>query len=450
VTSHRLQLLVAVAAVLVAACGANPDEGSGAPLLAYLDVTGQLRVVDTTSLEEAPFQEGARLVAPFAWSPNGQLIAASDGVDLWAGRPSASLERLTSLKPSEWVAAVAWTVDGLRVAYQVEGNLPRVEVVDRLSGAVTQGYPLAAELGGWWEPAGLDTPMLVVRDPRDRAVYLIDIAKQTRRRIVAADAVLPSTGGMVRFVAGGTRYTWTASEGPTPYSDVSLDPGVSLRVVEDGGLITLVDPGSGEGRTVGRGSVPVLQPLDVAAQHAPQAQPPRGRNLLVETTSFERGVEGWVLTGFNAPTVTVTEDDARYGDSAAFVTFGGEQSVFAVDLGEARPAINEREVTFSGWVRTAESGVHLRYLASNAEPQGGVASEPHPGDGEWHRLAVTFTPTFDVGGTTSYSIVGIRASGTGTALVDGVQVEYGATVTDYEPAADDPLSALPRGEPIPR
>lgn len=209
----------------------------------------------------------------------------------------------------------------------------------------------------------------------------------------------------------------------------------------------VLDLTSGEERSVGAGSAPAWQPRDAAIETPAITSP--ARNLLTTTTSFERGTDGWIATGFNAPAATVTREDACYGDAAAAVTFGGEQSVFATDLGGSRSAIHEREVTFSAWVRTSEPGVHLRYLASNAEPAGGVASEAHPGDGRWHRLTVTFTPRFDVGGTTSYAILGLRASGSGNALVDGVQLEYGDRATEYEPARDDPLSALPPGQPIP-
>ena len=443
-------MLIALTAACLAGCGASADDTADAPLLAYLDPTGALRVVIATTLEEVRVGGEVELTAPFAWSPNGQLLAASDGVDLWTARPGGRPERLTALEAGERAVDVAWTADGLRVAYQVEGSAPRIEVVDRLSGTVTRAYPRRADLGGWWEPAGLAAPMLVVRE-RERAVYLVDIATQTRRPIAGADVVRDSRGGAVRFRAGGTEFIWTAFEGATPShggasgEDVDSDA-TSLTVLEEGGVITVVDLETGEERTLGEGTAPALQPVERQAEPPPARE---RRNLLAAASSFERGTDGWLRTGFNAPVAEVTQEDARYGDSAAEVTFGGEQSVFAIDLGESRTAIDAHEVTFSAWVRTSVPGVQLRHLASNAEPQGGVASEPHPGDGEWHRLTLTFTPQFDIGGVTSYTIVGIRASSTGTALVDGVQLEYGGVATDYEPAADDPLSALPRGEPIP-
>ena len=443
-------LCLALTSAGLLGCGSSADVDSDGPLLAYLDATGRLRVVAPSTLDEVPFDGELRLTEPFAWSPNGQLIAASDGVDLWTARPGGSPERLTSLGQGERAVGVAWTADGLRVAYEVEGTAPRIDVVDRTTGIATTAYPGGADLGGWWEPTGVESPMLLVRAPEEGTVYLVDVAAQTRRNIADADAVLASSGSdVVRFVASGTEFAWTAFEGVTPSSGGAANGALgtsSFTVKEEAGAIILVDPATREERTIREGSAPAWQPVERLTE---LPRPYARRNLLTATTSFERGTDAWLLTGFNAPAVETIREDARYGNRAGKVTFGGDQSVFAIDIGEARSAIHEREVTFSAWIKTSEPGVHLRHLASNAEPQGGAASEAHPGDGKWHRLTLTFTPRFDVGGVTSYAIVGIRASSTGTALVDGVQLEFGSVATDYEPAADDPLSALPRGEPIP-
>jgi hypothetical protein len=56
----------------------------------------------------------------------------------------------------------------------------------------------------------------------------------------------------------------------------------------------------------------------------------------------------------------------------------------------------------------------------------------HPGDGQWHRLSVTFVPNFDIDGATQFIVMGIKGNTHATvAYVDAFQLELKPHSTSY-------------------
>ena len=137
---------------------------------------------------------------------------------------------------------------------------------------------------------------------------------------------------------------------------------------------------------------------------------------------------GWSKTGTNAPAAAEETVNVRYGASAAKVTFAGANSVFAENFIASKAALSGNAQTLTAWVKTTAADVSLIYVADFAT--GSTNSGVHPGDGRWHRLEVTLTPTFDVGGTTTYIIVGLAGQTNATiAYCDGFQLELGGFAT---------------------
>ena len=161
---------------------------------------------------------------------------------------------------------------------------------------------------------------------------------------------------------------------------------------------------------------------------------PEGTTNLYPNPSFEHATwntGGWIDTGTNPPVSASDIANQKWGRRSAQVTFGGPNSVFAVDFVGIKAALDLQQQTLSAYVRTVAANVRLIFQ-SDFTDIGTQYSAFHPGDGRWHRLSMTYTPDFDSGGATTFILCGVTCDINGiVAYVDAFQLELKGEETTY-------------------
>lgn len=488
--------LVGAALALGAACSQAPV-APGHGWLAFTQA-GQLMVTD-------PGGDALRALGPIdpgsrpAWSLNGQIIAFARNGTVWTTRADGTSAEFAFASPAEG-SALVWAPNDRLLAYTARDG-GRIELLDIVTGAVTPAYREGVQVDGWWRPRDLEPETFVARATATRGVALVDAGALTERVVLEADWTAPAPADdRVAVGDGSTLRIWTpfsdqeialagastpmaASWSPdgrllavtvgtedaaevqivnvADSTEVALGPGARPSWRDDGAAVALergaevvvvvVDLADGTERWSIEGAAPAWQPelRSEFSSRAPAAVEIEPRNLIDGSRSFELGSDGWLPTGDSPPTAALVTTDSARGGAAAEVQFTGVNSVFAVSLAAQKETLDGTALTFSAWVRAADACVHLVHAGDGVTLLAGVdQSEPHPGDGEWHRMSLSFSPAYDTTAVTTFIDLGVRCDGTAIALVDGAQLEFGSEPTAFEAQETDALSVLPRGQPV--
>jgi hypothetical protein len=483
-------------ALLMLACSEPASTSVGANGWLAFVRADQLVVADpggSAARSLGPIDPEARPV----WSPNGQIIAFVRNGTVWTTRADGA-PREQSLARAVAGSAMAWSPGGGLLAYVADPG-GHLELLDIVTGAVTPAYRDGAEVDGWWNPRELDGELFLARSDATRQVALVDAGAAGERTLLEADWTAPAPADeRVAYSDGGRLLVWTPFTRPVVLAEGSSaalgarwspsgDRLAVTRSDDEGAIIYVVNPADGTAHSLGSGTGPswradglalalerdgevvVVATADgVEEWRAPGAAPAwqpemrfefagpppatstvEPRNLIGASRSFELDAGGWITTGDNLPLATRVETDSVRGNAAVEVQFGGVNSVFAAPQTAEKEVLDGLRVTFSAWVRTDDACAHLVHQADGATILSGAEqSAPHPGDGEWHRLSLSLTATYDTTAPTTFIDFGMRCDGTATALIDAAQLEFGLVASDFEAGETDALSALPRGQPV--
>lgn len=248
--------------------------------------------------------------------------------------------------------------------------------------------------------------------------------------VIMADNILADSVDTNELVANSVTtaildtYAVTAAKIAAAAVDATkLNIGEQLFNVADGLLLLgpplHIDPGDDDTPTDSlwhstRGSVATIE----GCLHLEQGRWQGTRGIVVEKSatnkfsnpSFEHDTwdTDWTEAGTNPPTTADETTEVYLGKHAAKVTFGGANSLFVENMIADKATLDGVAMTLSVWVKTTATDVKAYFYANNATGTG--TSSAHPGDGQWHRLSLSFTPAFDQGGATTLIYFGVQGA----------------------------------------